>query len=67
MLLPDSAVVCKLLRTVIDRYAAAFANELIVSRLVCVLETAPSADVVDEDDPIPSVSGHHVLKQFAET
>jgi len=58
------AVVFKLLGDVGDADALAFADVLVIGRLVRVLKPAPAADVVDQDQVEIGVAGFNVGDQL---
>ena len=58
------AVVLELLGAVGDLNAGAFADVLVVGAFVGILEAAPAADVIDEDDREVRLAAFDVLDQL---
>src|ERR1700733_1326456 len=51
--------------TIMHGNPSGFAEELVVSRFVTILETAPAADVVNEDGPVGRYPCYDISQQLA--
>src|SRR2546425_2252365 len=61
-----AAIVVKLLCTVAHWYASGLAQKLVMRCLVRILETSPSAHVVNKNCIERCLTAHHILQQLAE-
>ena len=59
-------IVGKGLGTVMHVDVCGFTKELVMRGLVCVLKSAPAADIVDEDGPAGSVARNDILNELSQ-